>query len=102
MYARFVGVWFELPLGRAFLAVTVPILAIIVSLAALNLEHVVFNFMSGKTPDLVSPNDTAYEIVFLLSAFSMIASFVLIPAWLITALVVWFERLDISITTPND
>lgn len=58
-------------------------LAIIVSiLAFLNLEHVIFRIMGGLTDKDMSPNDGAYVIVVLLTYFSILASPVLLIAYI--------------------
>ncbi len=44
---------------------------IVVSLALLNLEHVVFDLMAGIREEQASPNDVAYLVVFGLAFFSM-------------------------------
>jgi hypothetical protein len=60
-----------------------PITLIIVALASLNLEHVVFELMGGFSP--ATPNDSAYVLVLFLSIFSMAAAPVLLIfyGWLI-------------------
>jgi hypothetical protein len=51
-----------------------PLTAIVTTLFALNLEHVVFDIMGGiRNP---SPNDTAYEVLFVLT---MLSFFVFVP-----------------------
>lgn len=50
-------------------AAGLPLTIIVVALAMLNLERVVFNFMGGI--DDTSPNDSAYGILFLLSLLSV-------------------------------
>ncbi|GAA3955907.1 hypothetical protein [Allohahella marinimesophila] len=60
-----------------------PITLIVISLALLNLEHVVFNLMSGINPDDRSPNDIAYQIVTLLAIFSFMSAPFLIIGYVI-------------------
>jgi uncharacterized protein (DUF486 family) len=50
-----------------------PLTLIVVSLAALNLEHVVFSLMSGILPEERSANDLSYSIVNTLALFSFLA-----------------------------
>ena len=50
-------------------ATCLPLTIIVVALAILNLERVVFNFMGGLHQP--SANDTAYEVLFLLSMLSL-------------------------------
>ncbi len=57
---------------RIAVGTLLPLTAIVVALAALNLEHVVFNLMSGIAPENRSPNDTAYQIVINLALISML------------------------------
>lgn len=66
-----------------------PLAIIVVSLTALNLEHVVFNLMSGIAESERSPNDQAYEVVALLSIFSVLASPFLLLAYLGLAYHAW-------------
>ena len=56
---------------------------IVVALTMLNLEKVVFDMMGGMTHR--SPNDTAYEILFLLSLFSMLLFPVLLICYILMA-----------------
>ena len=56
-----------------FVATLLPLSIIVASLAALNLEHVVFDLMSGIRPEDRSPNDRAYSIVFMLTLFAYLA-----------------------------
>lgn len=70
-------VWFLRRMGelsRADVAVgtLLPLALIVVALTALNLEHVVFNIMSGIRPEDRSVHDTAYGIVTMLAIFSIL------------------------------
>jgi len=67
---------------EAIVACLLPLALIVVSLALLNLEHVVFNLMSGIRAEDQSANDAAYMIVILLSYFSFMASPLLAIAYL--------------------
>lgn len=49
-----------------------PLTAIITGLTVLNLEKVVFNFMSGIPPEARSANDASYGILFNLSLLSIL------------------------------
>jgi hypothetical protein len=66
-------------------ATLLPLTLIVVALAALNLEHVVFELMAGLRPEQRSPNDVSYGIVALLALFSIFAAPVLVLAyaWLV-------------------
>lgn len=59
-----------------------PLAIIVVSLTALNLEHVVFNLMGGIAESARTPNDQAYEVVAMLSVFSILVSPFLVIAYL--------------------
>ncbi len=67
---------------EAVVACLLPLALIVVSLALLNLEHVVFNLMSGIRAEDQSANDAAYMIVVMLSYFSFLASPLLVIAYL--------------------
>ncbi|OYY94201.1 MAG: hypothetical protein B7Y41_07720 [Hydrogenophilales bacterium 28-61-23] len=72
-------VWFlrniaGLPRGTIAVATLLPLVLIVVTLMALNLEHVVFEIMSGIRPEDRSVNDAAYAIVTLLGFFSILAA----------------------------
>lgn len=69
--------------GMVVVATLLPLVIIIIALSALNLEHVVFNLMSGIREEDRSPNDAAYGIVFLLSVFSFMAAPILLIGYLI-------------------
>ena len=60
-----------------------PLTLIVVALTMLNLEHVVFNIMSGIRPEQQSANDGAYGVVLMLAFFSVLASPVLLIAYLV-------------------
>ena len=60
--------------GAVAVATLLPLTIIVVSLSALNLEHVVFNIMGGLKEEDRSANDGAYTVVFTLSLFSIMAS----------------------------
>lgn len=63
-------------------ATLLPLALIVVALAALNLEHVVFELMSGIRPEERSPNDASYLVVATLALFSFLASPILAAAYL--------------------
>lgn len=67
---------------EAIVACLLPLALIVVALALLNLEHVVFNLMSGIRAEDQSANDAAYMIVVMLSYFSFLASPLLVIAYL--------------------
>jgi hypothetical protein len=58
---------------RRVLAALFPLLIIVVTLSALNLDRVVFNFMGGVPATDRTVNDTAYEVLMLITLLSMYA-----------------------------
>jgi len=69
-----------LSIARVIVAALLPLTLIVVSLSALNLEHVVFRIMAGIAEDEKSVNDLAYFILLLITW----ASTMLFPVVLIT------------------
>lgn len=82
LYANFLRRVARLALFPAVVATVLPLALIIVVLAMLNLEHVVFSIMSGISPSDVSANDSAYQIVVITASLSILASPVLLLAYL--------------------
>lgn len=78
---RFAG----LPGLSVVVAALLPLALIVVTLSALNLEHVVFALMAGIRPEQRSGNDLSYGIVTMLAFFSVLAAPVLLAAyaWLV-------------------
>ncbi len=76
--------WFPL-----VVATLLPLAAIVVTLAILNLEHVVFDLMAGIKPGQESSNDTAYTVVFLLAFLSYLSTPFLGAAYLICIYRAW-------------
>ena len=66
-----------------------PLALIIVVLMALNLEHVVFEFMSGIRDEERSGNDLAYSVVSTLGILSVVLSPLLVGAYLILVYRTW-------------
>lgn len=80
-------VWFlRCVAGLSRLSVVVgtllPLTLIVVALTSLNLEHVVFSLMAGIAPEQRSANDLSYSVVMVLAVFSIIASPVLLFAYI--------------------
>lgn len=67
---------------EAIVACLLPLALIVMALAVLNLEHVVFNLMGGIRAEDHSANDAAYMVVVTLSFFSFMASPLLAIAYL--------------------
>ena len=66
-------------------AALLPIVFIVTALAGMNLEHVVFDIMAGVREQDRSGNDAAYDVVILITVFSVLALPVLLIAyaWLV-------------------
>jgi hypothetical protein len=67
-----------------------PLVAIVVALTWLNLEHVVFNLMGGLNQR--TANDDAYLVVWILSSFSILAAPVLLAIYGRLAYFAWRDR----------
>lgn len=76
-------------IGTVIVATLLPLAIIVIALSALNLEHVVFEIMSGIREDQRSPNDAAYSVVFLLSLLSFTVAPFLVLAYLILVYRSW-------------
>lgn len=94
LLARFLRHVAGLSSGVVVLATLLPLALIIVSLALLNLEHVVFDIMGGLRPGQGSPHDGAYALVFLLAILSFYASPVLAFGYILCVLEAWSRRDD--------
>ena len=72
LYAVFLRRTARLSVAAVIVGTLLPIAIIIVMLAVLNLEHVVFNIMGGIRAEERSVNDGAYEVVISLTVLSII------------------------------
>jgi hypothetical protein len=79
----------RLPIFEALVASLIPLMGVVVSLVALNLEHVVFDIMGGIREGSESANDASYSILFVLS---MLSFFGFIPVLLGYGLCIWKAR----------
>ncbi|MEM9752901.1 MAG: hypothetical protein AAF916_05895 [Planctomycetota bacterium] len=86
MYARYLHVWNRLPALPLTIALLLPITGIVVALAMLNLEHVVFNIMGGLGQSEPSAADQRYGIVVGLAFLSIYLAPLLFVLWLVVAL----------------
>ena len=77
LYSAFLRHVAKLSPGAAIIATLLPLTIIVITLSFLNLEHVVFDLMSGTKPGDRSPNDSAYGVVVTLSMLSFLAAPVL-------------------------
>jgi hypothetical protein len=72
----------RLTLLQAIVVALLPIALIVTALTALNLEHAVFEIMGGlRNPE--TPYDQSYGVLFLITMLSILASPVLLIAWII-------------------
>ena len=69
-------------------------MAIVASLAALNLEQAVFEIMGGLRETEKTPYDGAYAIVFLLTMLSYLGGIPILIIYLITAVRRWWDVLS--------
>ena len=83
MYGRYLYVWNRLPAEALVVSLLLPITGIILALAMLNLEHVVFQIMGGLSNHEPTSADDRYAIVMLLAMFSFLAAPFLFIFWLV-------------------
>ncbi|GMV30129.1 MAG: hypothetical protein AMXMBFR59_22540 [Rhodanobacteraceae bacterium] len=81
LYALFLKRTAGLSLVSVIVCTLLPLTIIVVTLTALNLEHVVFKIMGGLRPDEQTANDGAYSVVVLLSLLSVMLAPVLLLAY---------------------
>lgn len=81
-----------LSVGAVLVGTLLPLAIIVIALSILNLEHVVFNLMSGIRPEDRSPNDSAYSIVVMLSLLSWVSAPFLAVGWIVLAVSAWRDR----------
>lgn len=74
LFSAFLSHVAKLSPGAVIIATLLPLTIIVVTLSFLNLEHVVFDLMSGTKPGERSPNDSAYGVVVTLSMLSFLAA----------------------------
>ena len=87
--------------GMVVVATLLPLVIIVIALSMLNLEHVVFNIMSGIREADRSPNDSAYGIVVLLSVFSFLAAPVLSVAYVVAVSRAWRAARQAAAQAPE-
>ncbi len=73
LFVRFLRRVARFDLLRTLVGVLLPLSAIVVSLAALNLEHVVFDLMAGIREEHGTAHGTAYLVVVILTTFALLA-----------------------------
>lgn len=79
----------RLPWFQLIVATLLPLAIIVVSLAILNLEHVLFDLMAGIRDQDKSSNDVAYGVVFGLAYFSFISAPILGIAYAVCVVRAW-------------
>jgi hypothetical protein len=89
LYAVFLRRTAGLSVVGVIVGTLLPIAIIIVTLAVLNLEHVVFNLMGGIREDQRSVNDGAYGVVLTLSLLSIMLAPILAIAYGILVYRAW-------------
>lgn len=82
IFLRYLRVCLELSIFRVIVAGFLPLCGIVFSLTLLNLEQAVFEIMAGLESPPGTPADGAYEVLWSLSAFSIIAGPVLLLVYL--------------------
>lgn len=75
--------------GELIVGCLLPITLIVVALTALNLEHVVFNIMSGIRPEDQTGNDSSYFVLVFITGGSIFAAPLLISGYLV---LVWLVQ----------
>lgn len=91
LLVRFLRVVGRLSYSAVVVGTMLPLTLIVITLSMLNLEHVVFELMSGISPDDRSPNDAAFGIVVGLSFYSFLLAPVLAVMYFLLALKRWHE-----------
>lgn len=92
LYVRFLVTSARLQWFEVVVVTILPLTGIVAALAALNLEHVVFNVMGGIRDSDASPYDAAYSIVILLTVFAFFAFPVAAIAYLFIVANRWHRR----------
>jgi len=90
---RFLKTAASLSIEKVIVAALLPLTLIVVSLTALNLEHVVFRIMAGLSEDEKSVNDSAYAILVLITGVSSLLFPLALLSYLILAYQSWRARL---------
>lgn len=79
----------RLPWLQLIIATLLPLAIIVVSLAILNLEHVLFDLMAGIRDEDKSANDVAYSIVFGLAYLSFLSAPILGISYIVCVIRAW-------------
>ena len=89
LYVHFLRNAAALSWPATIVACLLPLCVIVVSLLALNLEHVVFQIMAGIRDEDRSANDDAYAVVFLLSMLATLCFPFVLAAYLALTWLAW-------------
>lgn len=89
LYVTFLRRVARLDVGAVVVATLLPLVIIVVSLAVLNLEHVVFDLMGGLREETPNTSDAAYFVVVLLSVLSVYAAPILFFIYLAMVFAAW-------------
>ena len=81
MLGRYLARRTDISGGLLFLALLLPLALVVLVLTALNLEQAVFNIMAGVREEEGTADDSAYQILFLISAASIMSAPVLLLAY---------------------
>lgn len=92
LYSTFLKRVAGLTKGGLFVGTLLPLVLIVVALAALNLEHVVFELMSGIHESDQSANDNAYGVVVALAFFSFLAAPFLLLGYFLAIYFAWRQK----------
>lgn len=92
LYLHFLLRTAALPIATAIVATLLPLIVIVITLAVLNLEHVVFDIMAGIRDEDRGPNDGAYLIVFTLTMMSGLAAPFVLIGYLLAVWHAWVIR----------
>lgn len=92
LYAHFLRTYAELPRSLVGIATLLSVSAIIVALAWLNLEHVVFQIMAGLHDPVISAHDSAYFVVLVLSVIAWVLLPFLLLAYVSVVVLRWRGR----------
>lgn len=94
LYFWFLRTFAGLSGGAIVVATLLPLVAIVMSLTVLNLEHVVFEMMAGiRAADRTSA-DKAYEVIIWLTLFSQLTFPILLFAYALFAYMAWHPNKD--------
>lgn len=91
----------RLPWLQLIVATLLPLAIIVVSLAILNLEHVLFDLMAGIRDEDKSANDIAYTIVFGLAYLSFISAPILGISYVVCVIRAW-RSAERPLLPPDD